>query len=192
LAGGMNLYGFAGGDPVTYSDPFGLCPGCGGSTYGLFSGVWDLAVEKAKDIGNALLDLTPIGDANRSVAAFGRGDIAAGVGYGVLAAVGSIPGGEEAVVGSKFAVRAGLSKLGLGDDVVKGVRGVLSSGAGQEWGVRAAEGGGAIVNRFVQGKNKVSSVLWTYVLDGTGAVTSTAKQAYEATGAIPGTLKRYP
>jgi RHS repeat-associated protein len=25
LAGGMNLYGFAGGDPVTYSDPFGLC-----------------------------------------------------------------------------------------------------------------------------------------------------------------------
>jgi RHS repeat-associated protein len=26
LAGGMNLYGFAGGDPVDYSDPFGLCP----------------------------------------------------------------------------------------------------------------------------------------------------------------------
>jgi RHS repeat-associated protein len=26
LAGGMNLYGFAAGDPVSYSDPFGLCP----------------------------------------------------------------------------------------------------------------------------------------------------------------------
>src|SRR5437016_5398135 len=26
LAGGMNLYGFASGDPVTYSDPFGLWP----------------------------------------------------------------------------------------------------------------------------------------------------------------------
>lgn len=26
LAGGMNLYGFAGGDPVNYSDPFGLAP----------------------------------------------------------------------------------------------------------------------------------------------------------------------
>jgi RHS repeat-associated protein len=26
LAGGMNLYGFAGGDPVNYADPFGLCP----------------------------------------------------------------------------------------------------------------------------------------------------------------------
>ena len=27
LAGGMNLYGYSGGDPVNYSDPFGLCPG---------------------------------------------------------------------------------------------------------------------------------------------------------------------
>jgi RHS repeat-associated protein len=26
LAGGVNLYGYSGGDPVTYSDPFGLCP----------------------------------------------------------------------------------------------------------------------------------------------------------------------
>ena len=26
LAGGMNLYGFARGDPVNFSDPFGLCP----------------------------------------------------------------------------------------------------------------------------------------------------------------------
>ncbi|HEY0024965.1 MAG TPA: RHS repeat-associated core domain-containing protein [Longimicrobium sp.] len=26
LAGGLNVYGFANGDPVTYSDPYGLCP----------------------------------------------------------------------------------------------------------------------------------------------------------------------
>lgn len=26
LGGGLNLYGFAGGDPVSYQDPFGLCP----------------------------------------------------------------------------------------------------------------------------------------------------------------------
>ena len=26
LAGGVNAYGFAAGDPVTYDDPFGLCP----------------------------------------------------------------------------------------------------------------------------------------------------------------------
>lgn len=28
LAGGLNLYGYAAGDPVNYSDPFGLCPVC--------------------------------------------------------------------------------------------------------------------------------------------------------------------
>jgi RHS repeat-associated protein len=28
LAGGLSAYGFAGGDPVNYSDPFGLCPQC--------------------------------------------------------------------------------------------------------------------------------------------------------------------
>jgi RHS repeat-associated protein len=28
LSGGLNLYGFASGDPVNFSDPFGLCPSC--------------------------------------------------------------------------------------------------------------------------------------------------------------------
>jgi RHS repeat-associated protein len=28
LAGGMNLYGYAGGDPINFSDPFGLSPDC--------------------------------------------------------------------------------------------------------------------------------------------------------------------
>jgi RHS repeat-associated protein len=31
LAGGLNSYGFAAGDPVTYSDPYGLCPYTGES-----------------------------------------------------------------------------------------------------------------------------------------------------------------
>jgi hypothetical protein len=26
LAGGLNLYGYAGGDPINFHDPFGLCP----------------------------------------------------------------------------------------------------------------------------------------------------------------------
>ena len=26
IAGGLNVYGFASGDPVNYSDPYGLCP----------------------------------------------------------------------------------------------------------------------------------------------------------------------
>jgi RHS repeat-associated protein len=38
LAGGLNLYGFAGGDPINFSDPFGLCPreqGGDGKTKGI-------------------------------------------------------------------------------------------------------------------------------------------------------------
>jgi RHS repeat-associated protein len=29
IAGGLNVYGFANGDPINFSDPFGLCPSCG-------------------------------------------------------------------------------------------------------------------------------------------------------------------
>jgi RHS repeat-associated protein len=57
IAGGLNVYGFGGGDPVSYSDPYGLCP-CSGdeaeqifrmaahkteSTKRLVEGVADLA-----------------------------------------------------------------------------------------------------------------------------------------------------
>jgi RHS repeat-associated protein len=35
VAGGMNLYGFAEGDPVNFSDPFGLCPPCAGLSSGI-------------------------------------------------------------------------------------------------------------------------------------------------------------
>src|SRR3954452_13514185 len=37
LAGGVNAYGFANGDPVTYSDPYGLCPGISGTNK------WDIS-----------------------------------------------------------------------------------------------------------------------------------------------------
>ena len=48
LAGGMNLYGFASGDPVNFSDPFGLCPECRGEDNGVrertgfFRKLWSL------------------------------------------------------------------------------------------------------------------------------------------------------
>ena len=50
----MNLYGFAGGDPVNFSDPFGLMacpPACDGVSYGLdlFQRMFDSAVQQVKD-----------------------------------------------------------------------------------------------------------------------------------------------
>ena len=52
IAGGLNLYGYANGDPVNFSDPFGLCPEekrdedgrCPG---GLAVDEWDAVVEAA-------------------------------------------------------------------------------------------------------------------------------------------------
>ena len=38
LGGGLNLYGFGGGDPVNYSDPLGLCPMCVGAVAGVAEG----------------------------------------------------------------------------------------------------------------------------------------------------------
>jgi RHS repeat-associated protein len=39
IAGGMNAFGFAEGDPVNFSDPFGLCPQCIGAGLGAIGGV---------------------------------------------------------------------------------------------------------------------------------------------------------
>jgi RHS repeat-associated protein len=71
LAGGMNLYGFASGDPVTYSDPFGLsgckkgeeCPTPGAVAIALLkesiANVIDAAVDVLGSLGNSLKEAMP-------------------------------------------------------------------------------------------------------------------------------------
>jgi RHS repeat-associated protein len=53
LGGGLNLYGFADGDPVNFSDPFGLCPMCiaAWGAYEIGSGLYDAfnAVKTVRD-----------------------------------------------------------------------------------------------------------------------------------------------
>ncbi len=56
LAGGLNLYGFANGDPVNFSDPFGLCPMC--VAYAIF------------EVGSSLYDLYDLG---ATAVAYARG-----------------------------------------------------------------------------------------------------------------------
>ena len=197
IAGGVNLYGFAGGDPVNYSDPFGLwpCPQlCASpSQYirGVGEAVWNNLAAKTSAAIGFLKDLTPVGDAERSAAAFAEGRYMAGAARAGLALAGAVPGGGGAISGSKAAVRAGLGRLGLSDDLARVVRGILGTGGGQEWGVRLLEEGGAVVNRFVKGGDGNMAVLWSYILDARGGIVDIAKQQYNAAGAVAGSLKNY-
>ena len=59
LAGGLNLYGFASGDPINQSDPFGLCPPADAN-------VADCAND---NLGNAWRALDGAGKAGRAVIA---------------------------------------------------------------------------------------------------------------------------
>jgi len=55
LGGGLNLYGFANGDPVNFSDPFGLCPvGLSNLNAFLCNSIEALSIAAGTDIGATL------------------------------------------------------------------------------------------------------------------------------------------
>jgi RHS repeat-associated protein len=108
LAGGLNAYGFAAGDPVSYSDPYGLCPiirngvriPCSliGAEIGMGAGM----------IGGAV-----VGGGGCSIVAPGVGTLACGVGGAVQG--GAIGGTVGATLG------AGLDLAGEYADDVDGI-----------------------------------------------------------------------
>jgi hypothetical protein len=99
-------------------------------------------------------------------------------------AANALPGGEESVQGTKAAVRAGLRGLDAAPDVVRGIKGVLTSGRGEEWGVQVLENGGAMVNRFKMGGDRSSSAIYTYILDASGNVTNILQRGFDRLGTL--------
>ena len=93
LAGGLNLYGFANGDPVNFSDPFGLCPE-GLSNKNLFLCNWIEAglVVLGADIGGT------IGGGSGLTLAIASGGILA-----PAVPVGAIGGAAIGAIGGKLA-----------------------------------------------------------------------------------------
>lgn len=95
------------------------------------------------------------------------------------------------LIGTKAAIREGLSSLKLSGKVASGVRRALSSGRTDAAMVEATSDGGANVYRWVKGDNEVSSTMYHYVIDNKGKIVGSDKQAYDKAGAIAGTQKSY-
>jgi RHS repeat-associated protein len=70
LAGGMNAYGFAAGDPASYSDPFGLCIPPGSAICVFLTAYREDGI---RGVVNEAVGVTPLGDLNDlATAASGR------------------------------------------------------------------------------------------------------------------------
>ncbi len=117
MAGGLNLYGFASGDPVNYADPFGLCPasatalertlcvfvetslGLLGSASGFIAG-GGAGLLASAPIGFAAAPVTVPAGAIAGAAAGGAAGVLAGraatqVMFSKAASTGASAGGEE-------------------------------------------------------------------------------------------------
>lgn len=119
IAGGLNVYGFGGGDPVTYSDPFGLCPI---EKDGIPCAVtWGAGGTVAGGVGGAI-----IGGVGGSVVVPLFGTVAGASGLGSLGAL--VGGALGSTLGAARDVISGLHVLRDGgqspstDDIVDGVR----------------------------------------------------------------------
>ena len=163
LAGGINLYGYAGGDPINYSDPFGLDP-CKtssawteclaqavanwGAQHGGLTGTIALNAGAAL---NAAMEATGINGAASTGDAIGRGDAAEGaVGVGLLL----LPEGRSGkglitpnrFFGSKTAEEAGAAlaeKYGAARSVREGAETYFDSRTGRSYNIHTDPAHGA-------------------------------------------------
>lgn len=173
LAGGLNLYGFAAGDPVNFGDPFGLCPGIEGTDP---TSVDDCPDENSRGFWDRLLNgprygVNPItGERER---------IARGVVPGWMGG----PSGINLFSGARAALRS-IFKLSSMEGV-SGMQGlklyqVLRSG-GDEATLVTGEGGSVIatvIQRYANGARK--EIIRTIARDGTQ--TSALQRTFDAAG----------
>ena len=154
LAGGLNLYGFAAGDPVNFSDPLGLCAEIQKDAYGkcpeggpsTAERLNNLVRERASAIATRAAEVAgAVGNASRDVLAFLAREAAvqgamyaATGGFAVLARGAQVFGGlfrGGSVAGrSVQQVRRALRAAGF-------EAGAVESGAGEMW--TAANGANA-------------------------------------------------
>jgi RHS repeat-associated protein len=162
LAGGLNLYGFASGDPVNYSDPFGLCPkdaGGDGKTEGFAdcpkgsSGYY--ANEDANGRGGFLNDLKGwVASCKESTSCATTAAVGAVItGEIVVSEVGAAIVGETAGTSGTI---TGATKHGINRIIERGVKPseILDAVRNGE-GIRAVDKAGRVSYRYVGEKATV-------------------------------------
>ncbi|HZG44579.1 MAG TPA: RHS repeat-associated core domain-containing protein, partial [Longimicrobium sp.] len=122
LAGGLNLYGFANGDPVSYSDPYGLCPVVRDGVVIPCAVIGGLIGTGAGAVGGAV-----VGAGGGTLVAPGVGTVAGGVGGAELG--GFIGGGIGATIGGALDV-AGVAGDQLREQATAAREGI---GRGIRW-----------------------------------------------------------
>jgi hypothetical protein len=122
IAGGLNLYGYAGGDPINFSDPFGLCPWCPaviGGVVGVVTEGLSQAASRSFN-GNALVTAGATGALSGQFAALKVGKSAMLMGQAAIGGLGGLLGGGD------------QRSFGSGGDIAQGaVFGFLGEAGGQ-------------------------------------------------------------
>ncbi|MBL8998590.1 MAG: RHS repeat-associated core domain-containing protein [Gemmatimonadetes bacterium] len=138
LAGGLNLYGYANGDPINFSDPFGLCPpeddntaDCAPGTSGWY------ANRVATGEGNRVVN--EVGGALASCAESVSCMTSLIPGTVVGAAAGRIAGALKVAAGA-----AGNVSVAVGSVIETQIAGKLWTGAGSR-AIHAARGAGEAI-----------------------------------------------
>jgi hypothetical protein len=183
LAGGLNLYGFAGGDPINFSDPFGLCtpwPECA-------SEYWeDAAVsghQRGGVLGNlkaagatlmaTLIDFAGVNEASAGMDAIADGEIVTGSAALAWVVLGNLPGGNTLKVTANL---RRTTKAAQGAEVtVDGVGRFVRA----RWSVPGARGG-------------ASRADWTKIIGPEGETVRLFKDSFDKAGRFEHRKFKFP
>jgi RHS repeat-associated protein len=172
LAGGLNLYGFAGGDPVNFSDPLGLCADLTRSGYASLECAIQDIIGGIKSAPAQLVGLFKTAFTN---------PVASAVVFGALGEVGG--GGRLLFQGTRTAFRTVMRTEWLtGVSGAQGLKllGRLSKGRVDDIAITAGDGGTitAAITKLIEGGREVT--LRTY--DRAGVEISTIRRVFDRAG----------
>jgi hypothetical protein len=164
IAGGLNVYGYAGGDPISYSDPFGLCPTLWTSPECIENAAF-AAMESVARLFNRVGDFLGGTDLVRAVE--GR-DPASGE---------TLAAGSRAISGAIFATNIVDPSPGLVRGIGKAVRGAQGAA------VTFRQTGNFVVGTWeVAGRRGAGHVRWNRALGADGRTMRLYKDVYDQGG----------